>query len=140
MLELVVCFASPCVALLIGVIFAPALLGNTAAGLLLGTGIVPSDAPAMLLAITGGCAGVYGILALVRTLLNPAASLPSRRLICLCLMSGVCASFLGSRYLFERDIQLFSFGLPLLATIHLIYLCRGTLFGFGANNTMEPTR
>jgi hypothetical protein len=131
LLEAAVCFGNACIVLFVGIVFAPGLLGAA---------FVDPEAVSMLLAVVGGCIGMYGIIKLLRRILDPDARAPLPRVIWVCLLVGICTSFLTARHMFDPDVQLFSFGLPFVATLHFIYLGRSYLLGSRANKTMEPTR
>jgi hypothetical protein len=131
LLEAAVCFSNPCIVLFVGLVFAPGLLGAA---------FSDPEALGMLLAVIGGCMGMYGIIVLVRRILNPGARAPRPWVIWVCLSVGICTSFLTARHMFDPDVQLFSFGLPFVATLHFMYLGRSYLVGGRGNETMEPTR
>jgi hypothetical protein len=131
LLEAAVCFSEPCIVLFVGIVFAPGFLGAAFSD--------PEDL-GMLLAVVGGCMGMYGIIKLLRSILNPDARVPRAWVIWVCLSVGICTSFLTARYILDPDVQLLSFGLPFVATLHFMYLGRSYLLGGRANKTMEPTR
>jgi uncharacterized membrane protein YidH (DUF202 family) len=120
LLEAAVCFGNPCIVLFVGIVFAPGLLGAAS---------VDAETLGMLLAVVGGCIGMYGIIKLVRRILNSDARAPRPWVIWVCLSVGICTSFLAARHMFDPDVQLFSFGLPFAATLHFIYLGRSYLLG-----------
>ena len=131
LLEAVVCFLAPSIGLMLGVIFWPAVLEPN-------SGV--STILALMLVLVGGCFGAFALFLLIRRILDQTARLPRLWILWIFLLFGVGALVSASINFLDPDIRLFTLGLPLLATVHFVYLGRAFLCASSANKTMEPTR
>lgn len=131
-LEAALCFSSLVPPLLVGLVFSPGFLAAA-----------PFDLEylGMFGLVVGGVLGLFGLVTLLRKILGLRTRVTSRVALWLCLASGVSASVGAAWFMFEPGVRLFTFGLPLLATIHFMWLGRTHLLPpVRANKTMEPTR
>jgi hypothetical protein len=130
-LEAAVCFGSLLPTLFVGLIFSPGFLAAA-----------PFDLSSlgMLALVVGGVLGLFGIVTLVRKILGLPTRVSTPLILWFCLSSGLCASAGAAWFILDSDALLFTFGLPLLATLHFSWLGRSHLLHQGANKTMEPTR
>lgn len=130
-LEAALCFGSLVPPLLVGLVFSPAFLVAA-----------PFDVESlgMFALVVGGVLGLFGVVTLLRKILGLTTRLTSAVVLWLCLASGICASVGAAWFMFEPGVRLFTFGLPILATLHFMWLGRTHLLPPVRAKTMEPTR
>ena len=141
--ELVICFAPAVAFLAIGIVMLPIWVGMLGAAIFKAeyrnaiAGIEGVAVVASILAVVGGIIGLVGLLRVMRLLLKPDAPATVTARTRLYVLIGVATPILLAIVFFWRDIwpMVFVSGLPILASLHIVYLARKALFPNEAPST-----
>lgn len=120
--EVILCFGPATIMLAMSFIFVPAIFFSP----------TPFEPEAMfyLLPTIGGCLGLTALICLVLHLFNPTQVYIAPAKMRLFIMSGIAAIILTCTLLSSNECGLIFYLLPILATVHVVYLGRTYVFRY----------